>query len=274
MAGKFKVTFNFHETYAFKSDYKIKDKIYNESAHEIVKIVEDSGKRIVLQHLLQVDDGLEIMVVKHWGQVWTFEDTEILEYQQGTTWKKRTLTPKEVKGTWSQSVTQTDDSPRYEGYGKWDHSGGASIWRSMESPRPLPRREYTKRKDYDVIMGINTHTISSKGWVHVQANRKLVKRNGKLEYLCAERGFNTYEKDETHDFKKSDDYWKSTSSFWKDMRSFWNSATAKNDTFSYVKKSNNLSLRRAVRGLAPSEESKAGATPEQIAKALRPFLSE
>ncbi|MGB1260176.1 MAG: DUF6607 family protein, partial [Akkermansiaceae bacterium] len=202
MAGEYKVTFNFHETYAIKAGYELKRKAYKETAYEIVKVVEDSGKRIVLQHLLQVDDGLEVMVIKHWGQVWTFEDTEILEYQRGTTWKKQTLTPSAVKGTWSQYVTQTDDSPRYESYGKWNHTGATSIWTSNETPRPLPRREYSKRKDYDVVMGINTHAISPDGWIHEQSNRKLIKRNSALEYLCAERGFNTYEKVTEYDFSK------------------------------------------------------------------------
>lgn len=272
MAGKFKVTFNFHETYSVKSGYEVKKKAYKESAYEIVKVVEDSGKRIVLQHLLQVDDGLEEMVVKHWGQVWTFEDPEILEYQQGTTWKKKTLSADEAKGTWSQYVTQTDDTPRYESYGKWDHTGGTSIWISQPTPRPLPRREYSKRKDYDVLMGINTHAITPDGWIHEQANRKLVKRDGKQQYLCAERGFNTYEKAVDHDFALSDNYWKTNREFWKNIRGFWNGEIAKSDTFTYTKRVGATSLGKTIRSLATSK--KGAASADEIAKAIQPFLAK
>ncbi|MBK1854611.1 hypothetical protein JO972_06555 [Verrucomicrobiaceae bacterium 5K15] len=272
MAGKYKVTFNFHETYALNPQYTLKKKAYQESAHEIVKVVEDSGKHIVLQHLLQVDHGTDIVVVKHWGQVWTYQDTEILEYQQGTTWKKKTLTSNQAQGTWSQYVTQTDDSPRYEGYGTWNHFAGASIWTSEESPRPLPRREYTKRKDYDVVMGVNTHAISANGWVHEQANRKLVKRDGKMEFLCAERGFNIYEKADDHDFSQAENYWKANQSFWKNMRGFWNQAISNSTTFSYRKNANDTSLRKATRRLIPSDDNEKGASSEEIATALEAFI--
>ena len=274
MTGKFKVSFNFHETYAFKDGYDLKEKAYSESAYEIVKVVEDTGSQIVLQHILQVEMGLEDMIVKHWGQVWTYEDQHILEYQKDTTWKKSTLTADQVKGTWSQYVTQTDDSPRYESYAKWDHYGDSSIWRSKETSRPLPRREYTKRKDYDLIMGINTHAISANGWVHSQANRKLVKRDGVEEYLCAERGFNTYERDDKYDFSLSNTYWESTGPFWSQVRSFWTDQISKEENFSYQKKVDEKSLGKTIRSLAPDEENKTLATRDEIAQAIKPFLRE
>ncbi len=274
MVGEFKVSFKFHETYGIKDDYKLKEKIYNETAHEIVKVVEDTENRIVLQHLLLVDHGLEEMVVKHWGQVWTFEDTEVLEYQGGTTWKKRQITPTEAKGTWTQYVTQTDDSPRYESQGTWNHDGGSSIWISQETPRPLPRREYKKRKDYDVLMGINTHAISANGWIHAQANRKLVKRDGKMEYLCAERGYNTYERIESHDFSAVHKYWESTAPFWSNMRTFWNGQIKKSDTLSYHSKIKSKSLGKTIRSLAPSKDKKSTATLEEITTAVEPFVHQ
>lgn len=266
MAGKHKVGFKFYETFSVKDGYKIKEKVYKESAHELVKVVEDTPNRIVLQHILQVDDGLEVMVVKHWAQIWTYEDTEILEYQKGTTWKNKTLTKAEVKGTWSQLVTQIDDSPRYESYGKWNHIGGTSQWVSKETPRPLPRREYKSRSDYDLIMGVNTHTIGPKGWLHEQKNRKLIKRDGKLIYLAHERGFNTYDKVE-HDFSDAEKYWERTSDFWKEVRDFWSTKESAGKELSYEKKVNGKSFARLAHSLIP-EKGKAQTTKKELEEKL------
>lgn len=272
MTGKFKVSFNFHETYSIKENYTLKEQAYHSSAYETVKVVEDTGNRIVLQHLLQVEMGLEEITIKHWGQVWTYEDREILEYQQGTSWRKNTITAEQAKETWSQYVTQTDDSPRYESYGKWDHSGNSSVWRSQETARPLPRREYTKRKDYDVVMGINTHAISVNGWIHIQENRKLVKREGKKEYLCGERGFNTYKRTDNYDFSLSDAYWKATSPYWSQVRAFWTDQIDQKQSLSYQKKINATSLGKTIRNMAPDEENNTIATRKEISKAIKPFL--
>ncbi|NJR42289.1 MAG: hypothetical protein HC767_06150 [Akkermansiaceae bacterium] len=61
MAGEFKVTFHFQETLSLDPAYTIKDKPYQEEAFEIVKVAEDSEKKIILQHILQMDGH----VVKH-----------------------------------------------------------------------------------------------------------------------------------------------------------------------------------------------------------------
>ena len=275
MAGEFKVTFNFHETHSLHKGYQIRPKAYKATAYEMVKVVEDTGRRIVLQHLLQVDDGSEVAVVKHWGQVWTYEDLNTLDYQQGTTWKNKKHRAANVKGMWTQYVTQVDDSPRYESHGKWNHSGKTSTWVSQETARPLPRREYSKRKDYDVIMGINTHTITPNGWVHIQANRKLVKRDGQQpHYLCAERGFNTYERIKGHDFSVAKNYWKKTSGFWENVRAFWNDATVKQPVFHYQKKINNVSMYKALRRITPDGEDDKAPTKEEIKKTFLPYLTQ
>lgn len=272
MAGKFEVTFNFHETYSTSEEYTIKEKKYREQAHELVKVVQDTDRRIVLQHLLLVDDGTEIMVIKHWGQVWTFEDKDILEYQNNTTWKKKTLSSEATRGTWSQYVTQTDDSPRYESNGHWQHDRGISQWISAHTPRPLPRREYTKRKDYDLIIGANTHTITPNGWIHEQSNRKLIKRDGIEKFLCQERGFNTYIRVPEHDFSVAETYWKKHSLFWQSIRAHWTDHIAKSDSVSYTRKIDGVSMSKAVRRLMADVDENKPAKPEAIAATLSPYL--
>ena len=46
-----------------------------------------------------------------------------------------------------------------------------------EADAPLPRREYTKRNDYNVLKRINRHEIKDFGWVHEQDNLKILREN-------------------------------------------------------------------------------------------------
>ena len=69
---------------------------------------------------------------------------------------------------------QVDDSPRYEALGEWEHYGSYSAWTSDRTARPLPRRETTVRSDYQILEGINRHTLTPTGWVQEEENLKLV----------------------------------------------------------------------------------------------------
>ena len=159
MAGEFEVLFNFEETVSLQKGYTLKEP-YQEDASELVLVIEDTGDRIVLQHILTTSRG----IVKHWKQVWTWEDTRIVEYQGRNQWAVRELDPEEVKGTWSQLVSQVDDSPRYESYAKWRHDGGYSRWESRQTARPLPRREHTKRDDYQILQAVNGRDLMTIGF--------------------------------------------------------------------------------------------------------------
>jgi len=217
MAGKFKVHFHFQETAAFQKDYELK-KAYDEDAHELVVVAEDKGDRISLQHLLVVGGG---RVVHHWRQVWTFQDTRINEFQGNNAWNTRQLTPEEAKGTWSQLVTQVDNSPRYESWGKWNHEGGAARWTSAETWRPLPRREHTKRKDYDVVAGVNSQILTATGWMHEQANTKLDLDPAGSKAIAREAGLNTYVRDEQFDFSPAEKFWATYRDFSNAVASVW-----------------------------------------------------
>ena len=242
MVGKFDVEFNFRETVSLMQDYELK-KPYTADALEVVKVVEDSGKKIVLQHILLADNGLDVRVVKHWGQIWEYEDPIILEYQGGRTWKKNRLAPSSVEGTWTQLVTQVDDSPRYESWGKWVHEGNRSAWQGQDTNRPLPRREYTKRSDYDILRAINRHVITPEGWVHEQENRKWVKSENK--FICHEVGLNIYRRCE-EDFSLAEKEWKATHQFWRDVRSEWGRLMKEKNVIIYKKEVDGSSLVRST----------------------------
>jgi len=217
LAGEYEVDFLFLETMSLSKGYKKKAKIYNEDAYEKVVLVKNDPNEIELQHIL-VADGT---IVKHWAQIWTFEDQEIVRFQKDNTWKIDRLSEEKVKGTWSQLVTQTTDSPRYESFGTWIHHGDSSVWEGDVTRRPLPRREYKKRSDYDYLVAVNRHTVTPEGWYHEQDNIKQVDRDGKKISLSREVGFNQYMKVEGVDFDDVDEYWAQTKGFWLDMKTYW-----------------------------------------------------
>ncbi|BCU78173.1 hypothetical protein llg_28880 [Luteolibacter sp. LG18] len=268
MTGDFKVTFHFHETLSLHAGYTVKDRPYDEEAYETVKVAEDDGKRIVLQHLLQVEGE----VVKHWSQVWTYEDTELLEFQGQRTWAKRGIDAAVAKGTWTQRVTEVTDEPRYEGYGRWVHHEGASEWTSSPTNRPLPRREYTKRDDYDLLLVTNRHTVTPQGWFHEQDNTKQVQREGAAYPLCREVGFNTYTRVADHDFALANDYWSRTSAFWKLVRQAWDGALGENSRIGLRDKVEDKTLSKAVGALAGRVKKGEAVTAEEIRGTLKPYL--
>lgn len=268
MAGDFEVGFHFQETLALREGYEVRKKPYDEEAHETVKVVEDSGRRIVLQHLLLVGP----MVVKHWAQIWTYEDTVLLEFQGHRVWTARELAAAEVKGKWTQRVTQVDDSPRYEGIAAWVHHPHSSEW-SAVSNRPLPRREHSSRKDYDLLVVTNRHTVTPAGWFHEQDNTKWVKRDGAEYPLCREVGLNPYRRVSDHDFSKANDYWTKTAGFWKEVRGVWEEITPRQGSVKFSLKSESGRLEDVIEELTEQAEDGKALPVDEIRSALKPFVA-
>ena len=226
MQGKYRVYFDFMETMGFVKDYRPKQP-YQSWATEFVEVVDEEKNFISLQHVIvmyfkQGDGSVsDPVVMKHWRQDWKYEDNEMSTYIGYKTWKKKRIPWFKKKGTWSQSAYQVDDTPRYQSYGKWTHSENFSSWSSEETWRPLPRREYSVRDDYDVIVGFNIQTITPTGWVHEQNNKKVL-LNESHEVLAKEIGIARYERIKDFDWDEGKNYWKSTKNFWREVRGAWN----------------------------------------------------
>ena len=272
MAGTHQIAFHFEETAAVAPEYKLKTKPYDESATEVVVVAEDTPTRITLQHLLLVSGKDAPRVIKHWAQVWTWQDTEILDYAGSDGdhhWEKIHLSNDQARGTWSQLITQVDDSPRYEGYGRWTHANGETFWQSEPTRRPLPRREYSKRDDYDYLLVTNRHTLTPNGWIHEQDNRKVVDREEKpAQVLCHEYGLNTYTRSDSSDEKIAIQWWADNRQFWDAVRTQWiDSGESAPQSFSYSTFKNDESLSKLITRL-----EKEKASPEAISKALQPYL--
>lgn len=226
MAGNYKVRFDFRETVPFVADYKpIEPKV--SGGYEAVRVIEDTGRVIRLQHLLVVEtDGGQPMVIKHWRQDWTYEPASVLVYTGKSRWKTRAVPAAERKGAWSQTVWQTDDSPRYGGLGHWVYDDGVARWMSDTTERPLARRDATRKPVYDRYVGTNRHALTPAGWVHEQDNAKIGARDGRSVTFVHEVVLNTYTRDAAFDSGPADRYWAATAPYWAAVRKAWDEVEA------------------------------------------------
>jgi hypothetical protein len=231
MAGEYQVTFDFLEIDSFKADGK-RDRPYQSWGTEKVYVDRDDGKAISLVHMLEMrvvqNDGSisEPMVTKHWRQDWQYEPRELVEFKGEDRWQRRDLKREESAGRWSQTVVQVDESPRYSSVGKWEHSPSFSSWISGETWRPLPRREWSVRKDYNVLVGTNRHTITPAGWVQEENNLKTVLTDDRAidaaqPYRAREYGVARYARLAEADFKAADQYYERTRKFWASVQTAW-----------------------------------------------------
>ena len=238
LAGSYRVSFQFVETMGFAEDYS-PPQTYFSWATEHVHVLEDRENFVSLQHTLVMyfktkEGKIEgPMVMKHWRQDWWWEDAELHTYRGDRTWKREKRDPDSVKGTWTQAVYQVDDSPRYEVVGRWNHEEGVSRWESEDCWRPLPRREFSVRDDYNVLAGRHAITITPTGWVHAQDNRKLVVGSGEApRSIASETGINRYERiTEPQLAGGADKYWSKTGKYWGEVRSAWKDVFGREDTF-------------------------------------------
>ena len=235
MCGCFEIDFKFSETFQYSNDSNYsKSKNYNAKALEYAKLIKDEKGHISIQHLLVMGD----YIIKHWRQDWIFQNRDLLKYDGNNTWKYISKTKKDVKGQWTQKVFQVDDSPRYEGSATWVHADGKSYWENS-SYAPLPRREYTKRNDYNIMIRGNRHEITKDGWVHDQDNFKVVKDSESDSELiiASEKGINSYTRVDESNCKEAIKWWDENNEKWLLVLEKWNSIYSKKD---------DISLRQSV----------------------------
>ena len=222
MCGCFKIDFNFSETFVFSKDENYqKSKTYKSGGLEWGQLIVDDKNKISIQHLLIVGSKQFPTIVKHWRQDWIYQNTNLYVYDKNDKWSFKSLKKNDVKGQWTQKVFQVDDSPRYEGSASWVHVDGKSYWENT-TPAPLPRREFSKRSDYNVTLRGNRHEIIDEGWIHDQDNKKIQKDDaGNESVLAHEKGFSTYTKVPDAECKAAVDWWMKNSNKWKMVRDKW-----------------------------------------------------
>ena len=237
MCGCFEVTFNFAETFKYsKNDEYSPSKNYSTSGLEWAQLVKDSKNNIIIQHILLVGNPTKPYVMKHWRQDWLYENKDFYIYDSNNKWTYKKKNKTQVKGQWTQKVYQVDDSPRYEGSSSWVHIDGKSFWENTTSA-PLPRREYSKRNDYNVLLRGNRQEITKKGWAHDQDNFKIIREKGKKDEIIAmEKGINNYLRVNEKKCQAAKEWWEKNSKKWSHVRNSWNKVFSKNKDISLKSK--------------------------------------
>jgi hypothetical protein len=230
LAGDYRVTFDFLEIVTFSG--KDRDRPYQSWGTERVYLDQDQGTFLSLVHILEMHiiqkDGSvgEPLVTKHWREDWRYEPKQIIEFKGQDRWKRRELSARESAGQWSQTVAQVDESPRYAGIGRWEHNANFSTWISASTWRPLPRRELSVHKDYQVLLGTNRVTLTAGGSIQEENNLKMVlgqneQPDASNPFLAREYGVARYERMRDADFAAADQYYERTRQFWKEVHSAW-----------------------------------------------------
>ena len=267
MCGCFEVTFNFAETFSYSED-----SLYKPSENKISKALEwaglvtDENDKISIQHILQVGDPQSPMVVKHWRQDWEYQNRAFYMFNADNQWSFEKKKKKEVEGQWTQKVYQVDDSPRYEGSGSWVFVDGMTYWENT-TPAPLPRREYTKRSDYNLTMRGNRQEITSYGWVHDQDNEKIIRESGKEDVIIAkEKGYNTYVKVDDGRCAVASKWWEDHNAKWATVRSKWEEVYGRNKDLSLESKVDNKALYKHLFSDEITEEAQINSVIESFVK--------
>ncbi|MEM6515767.1 MAG: DUF6607 family protein [Bacteroidota bacterium] len=229
MCGCYEITFEFAETFQYSEDSLYQpSKNYKSGGLEWAQLVIDKDNKISIQHILQVGPPDQPYIVKHWRQDWLYENNDFYMFNADNKWLYKNKDSAEVDGQWTQKVYQVDDSPRYEGSGTWIHVDGSSYWENTTTA-PLPRREYTKRSDYNLTMRGNRHEITDFGWIHDQDNVKIVREEGKEDVILArEKGYNVYRKVDDSRCQAAQDWWKEHQDKWAAVRAKWDEVYSRN----------------------------------------------
>ena len=284
MAGTYRVTFDFLEVTPFGAQDGAKAP-YQSWGTEKVYVDSDTGEFISLVHILEMrivqPDGKlsEPMVTKHWRQDWTYQPKQMVEYRGTDRWERRPLAAGEAAGRWVQAVYQVDESPRYASLGKWQHTGSFSSWLSADTWRPLPRREWSVRQDYQVLAGTNRHTIIPTGWVQEENNLKAVltssrELDGSRPFVAREYGVARYERIRDADFAGADEYYERTKEFWDQVRDRWSKVLADRGTVTLKGPVDKLGLFQPLFAQADAIAEQGGAASKKNQEVIEAALKE
>jgi hypothetical protein len=285
MAGTFRVTFDFLEVASYATVPGKPIGPYQSWGTEKVYVDKDEPGFVSLVHILEMrmldKEGKlsEPFVIKHWRQDWRHEPTGIVEYQGIDRWQARPVAEVDKRSAWVQTVYQVDESPRYASLGRWQHSASFSTWVSADTWRPLPRREWSVRDDYQVLVGTNRHTIAPTGWTQEENNLKTVltaqrEIDATRPHVAREYGMARYERLRDADFAAADRYYERTRAFWDRVRDTWSAAFAKQGTVTLRGPVDKLGLFTRLFEHADQINEKGAAAADEDAKVIRRALAD
>ena len=269
--GCYEITFEYAETFSPDTSYQ-----FHERKHagglEWITVAEETPDKISIQHLLVVRED---RVIKHWRQDWLYQNRNLYSFVKNNHWQFEELETEKVKGQWTQKVYQVDDSPRYEGSATWIHADGRHYWESKVDA-PLPRREYTKRDDYNVMNRTNHHEIMPYGHLHEQDNLKVVRSEAGDQTIAMEKGMNTYRKVDDSRCKAAQEWWAKNDKFWKEVRSVWDEVFSRNKDLKLQAKVDDRRLYQYLfklgKEVGKSDEFNASETRQKIKSIVEKFV--
>lgn len=244
LCGCFDIDFKYAETFAPDAAYKFHDR-EELAALEMALPVEQTDRKIVIQHLLVINDST---VIKHWREDWEFESPYLWKYAGDKKWVKQELKPEQYKGKWTQTVWEVDDAPRYQGISEWVTTDGKTFWQST-TDAPLPRREYSVRSDYNLMRRGNRLVLTDNGWTHEQDNEKIIKKDGRETLLAQEKGYNIYKKEKETDCARTKEWWAQNGAFWTIVRAEWGTLVKTQNTINLQAKVDNKSFTQYLEEL-------------------------
>jgi hypothetical protein len=215
--GCYEVTFEFHETFQRQKNYPIRSEPHFERALEWVHLDASSETHVALQHILVIP-GMGSL--KHWRQEWDYEPQHLFKFQGNNSWEKEFLDPTQARGLWAQRVYQVDDSPRYECAAPWVIWGDRAYW-ECQTWSPLPRREFSKRSDYNILNRRNRHEIFAWGWKHEQDNEKIAAGSENVQIVAEEKGLNTYKRVDDSRCIEAKNWWLAHQNIWHTIQRVW-----------------------------------------------------
>lgn len=264
--GCFEVDFKYKETFAADENYEF-HKPYTAKALELILLEEESPTKMVLQHILVINDTL---FIKHWRQDWEYQSDQLFSFTGNKTWDIRPSKPGTTNGQWSQEVYGTDDTPRYSGSATWFLADGKRMWENT-SDTPLPRREYKKRSDYDILRRTNGLIITDHGWIHEQDNQKIVLTDAGEQLLVEEKGRNTYVHTDPERCEKARQWWEARSGYWKHVRQNWDEWLAQPGQYKVEKRQGNDFLPYELAGLEEQDFENEAKLQKSIAEILNKY---
>jgi hypothetical protein len=209
-------------------------------------------------------------VQKHWRQEWNKNAKRQIVYQGNQTWENTLIETNNVygKSIWSQSVLQVDDAPRYSCATEWIHGKKFSSWNCISTFSPLPRREFSHRSDYNLLMRGNHHQVSKKEWFHFQENDKFNVINNNFTWIAHEVGTNSYKKVTNDKCVAAQDWWKAHKQNWNLIQSMWKHIFEHHPKIQFAEKINGKTLWMELFAIE-EQYFILGASPENNKKLLK-----
>ncbi len=268
MCGCHSVKFDYAETFSSDTTYELYDQYHASAPAEWIFVDEETEDKIVIQHILVINDTI---IIKHWRQDWIYQNQDLFRFTGERNWKHVQLSTSEIIGQWTQSVYQVDDSPRYQGTATWVHVDGKHFWENT-TDAPLPRREYTKRSDYNIMQRTNKHILTDNGWMHEQDNLKIARDIENETIIVAEKGWNAYTKIDDSRCEAGKKWWEENKVYWRLVRAEWDKLFAQKQDIYIEKKIDNKMMWQVLFELGTEMEQKSISKPEKVSKEIAAII--